>query len=233
MSGRGVCTNLNCRDASCRPGRGRGIRRNASAPPQSFPMYCSSTLNFNTPLDDPSSSESRSQTANQATASQRSSDSSSSTSSSVSSGVDSVVPDRMRYPEIRRRAVTQTGPEDEVVQTSDDITQAQVQAHAQNGNNFVCTDPGCSDPNCGISQNSSRAPVCTHEGCNCDQSGPLSARNVMIGLTGLLMLLMVGYMAYIKRKPSRPKSNTFNGHIAENGMRMGPSVPVFVEKSRL
>ena len=232
MSGRGVCRNVNCRDASCRPGRGRGMRRNASAPPPSFPMYCSSTLNFNAPLDDPSSSESQSQSTNQATSNQRSSDSSSSTSSSVSSGVDSVIPDRMRYPEIRDS--DQASPEAEVVQTSDNTTQAQVQiqAQVQSGNNFVCTDPGCSNPNCGISQNSSRAPVCTHEGCNCEHSGPFSARNVMIGLTGLLMLLMVGYMAYMKRKPSRPKSNTFNGHIVENGMGMGASVPVFVEKSR-
>ena len=216
MSGRGVCSNLNCRDPGCNT--------------DSDNQYCTFIIP-NSNRARPSSLQSRRSSPailnNNRRHNQRSSDSSSSTSSSVSSGVDSVIPDRMRYPETRRDS-DQASPEDEVVQTSDDTTQAQVQAQAQNGTTFVCTDPGCSDPNCGISQNSSRAPVCTHEGCNCDHSDPFSARNVMIGLTGLLMLLMVGYMAYMKRKPSRPKSNTFNGHIAENGMA---SVPFFVEKS--
>lgn len=102
-----------------------------------------------------------------------------------------------------------------------------------------CTDPACNDPNCDVTvtqQNSSRPPStsgCTDANCtSCDHKATNNARNVMIGITGFLIILMIGYMAYIKKKPSvaRSKQNVFLGDAEERGNFVPP---VFAEKSGL
>ena len=78
----------------------------------------------------------------------------------------------------------------------------------------------CSDKNC-------KPSSCHDEDCDCDHNDLFSSRNIMIGLTGVLILFMIGYMFYIKKKSSPPPKSA--GDMAEKAYTLPPAV--FVEKS--
>lgn len=224
---RNQCTLKNCTDHK---------------PAFTMPLFC-------TPVGDDSnaaSSSSDSQSTDQAvsntaakSAVQSSDDSSSSSTSDSASAsaseTDNLLPNRMTYPaSAGSQADSTTSPQETPTLACSDVNCSDVNCQPSLVDSS-CTDPACSDPNCGISQNSTTPSVCTDENCNCNHESTNNARNFMIGITGLLIIMMLGYIAYMKKKPSgRSKQNVFRGDDAERGgVHRNPVPPVFVEKSRL
>lgn len=244
------CTDRNCADSRCGGPVNFASRRrgnNISRSTFEIPQYCFTAEEVNASLENSSSSSSEIQSTDQAASntaaiehSSDSSNSSSSTSDSASE-TDNLVPNHMTYPAPRHRRRTNlptNNPQDTIQQdtpTCNGVNCLDLNCHPSlvGVQENSCTDPSCNDPSCGVSQNSSIPHVCTDENCNHEVTN--NARNVMIGITGLLIIMMIGYMAYIKRKPSgRSKQNVFIGDSAERGHgNRTPAPSVIVENGQL
>ena len=150
------CINRNCSNSACRVGV---TNRSRTAPPA---LYCSTSFNFNAPLDinpPPSDSESSDQVvSNQVLNS--SLPSSSSSSSDSESEVDGLIPNRMTYPASSIRPLTRANDRDTNTNNlicTNAYCRIPLSSESQLPGNESCVDPGCTDPNCGISQNSSES----------------------------------------------------------------------------
>jgi hypothetical protein len=127
-----------------------------------------------------------------------SSSSSSSTSSSSGSSIESPTPLALN--------IKQNVPQ----QACTDASCTDPNCIPQSAN--VCSDPTCSDCDlpAGVSSAHSRKPgVCTDSNCkdpNCGNKDS-SLRNGFIGMAGLLIFMMFGYMAFIKLKARRLRNS--------------------------
>ncbi len=77
---------------------------------------------------------------------------------------------------------------------------------------LACTDPNCRDADCVSSANSSLAPSsCTDPNCSgCVNGHSSMVRNTFLGLAGVILFAMIGYMAYLKMKARRSNNNAKN-----------------------
>lgn len=205
-------------------------------PTFTMPLFCTPVGDDSNAASSSSDSQSTDQAvsniaANSAVQSSDDSSSSSTSDSASASETDNLLPNRMTYPV---SAGSQADSQETPTLACSDVNCRDLNCQPSLVDSS-CTDPACSDPNCGISQNSTTPSVCTDENCNCSHESTNTARNFMIGITGLLIIMMLGYIAYIKKKPSgRSKQNVFLGDDAERGgVHRNPVPPVFVEKSRL
>lgn len=69
---------------------------------------------------------------------------------------------------------------------------------------------------------------CNHDGCGCDHTHTNDARNILIGFTGVFILLMIGYMAFSYKKSSSSRSKFTEFPKKE---LVSPPPPHFTEKS--
>jgi hypothetical protein len=79
---------------------------------------------------------------------------------------------------------------------------------AQSGHK--CSDLNCTDKNCITSANSSLSPSCTDPHCSSCENGHhdhnSNVRNAFLGIAGVILLAMIGYMTYIKIKAKRSRN---------------------------
>lgn len=83
----------------------------------------------------------------------------------------------------------------------------------QSGN--TCNDPSCMDSNCAASANSALSSSCGDPKCSdCEKNHSSGPRNAFIGIAGILILAIIGYMTFIKIKAKRTRTPTNKSYLS-------------------